>query len=44
MTGQPGERWQPASLADIQREHILATLRSTKWNENQAAGILGIER
>jgi Nif-specific regulatory protein len=44
MTGQPGGPWQPASLEDMEREHILATLRSTNWNKSQAAGILGIER
>ena len=40
----PTSRYQPASLADIERDHILATLRSTGWNKSQAAGILGIER
>ncbi|OHB75224.1 MAG: sigma-54-dependent Fis family transcriptional regulator [Planctomycetes bacterium RBG_16_64_10] len=34
----------PASLADMEREHIRATLRSTGWNKSQTAGILGIER
>ncbi len=37
-------QYQAASLADIERDHILATLRSTGWNKSQAAGILGIER
>jgi len=34
----------PASLADIEKEHILRTLLSTGWNKSRSAGILGIER
>jgi len=44
LSSQGHEPWEPASLADMEREHILATLRSTGWNKSQAAGILGIER
>jgi Nif-specific regulatory protein len=44
VTTKGNEPWHPASLADVEREHILATLRSTGWNKSQAAGILGIER
>jgi Nif-specific regulatory protein len=44
LTTKGNEPWEPASLADMEREHILATLRSTGWNKSQAAGILGIER
>ncbi len=36
--------YEPASLADVERCHILATLKSTGWNKSRAAGILGIER
>lgn len=36
--------YEPQSLADIEREHILRTLNSTGWNKSRAAGILGIER
>ena len=36
--------FQPASLADMEREHIRATLKSTGWNKSRTAGILGIER
>ncbi len=36
--------FQPASLADIERQHILATLVSTGWNKSQTAALLGIER
>jgi Nif-specific regulatory protein len=37
-------RSEPASLADIEREHILDTLNQTGWNKSRAAIILGIER
>ncbi len=36
--------FEPISLAEIERIHILATLRSTDWNKSKAANILGIER
>jgi two-component system response regulator HydG len=36
--------YQEASLADIEREHILTTLDHTDWNKSRAAQILGIER
>jgi len=39
-----GRGYEPQSLADIEREHILRTLNSTGWNKSRAAGILGIER
>lgn len=35
---------EPLSLADMERQHILATLNSTGWNKSRAATILGIER
>jgi Nif-specific regulatory protein len=38
------EKFQPASLADIERQHILATLSATNWNKSQTAALLGIER
>ncbi len=34
----------PASLADVERSHILAMLHHTGWNKSKTAGILGIER
>ncbi|MDA7949920.1 MAG: sigma 54-interacting transcriptional regulator [Pirellulaceae bacterium] len=34
----------PRSLAEVEKEHILATLRATSGNKSQAASILGIER
>ncbi|MDA1232496.1 MAG: helix-turn-helix domain-containing protein, partial [Planctomycetota bacterium] len=32
------------SMADIEQEHILATLEHTGWNKSKASQILGIER
>jgi transcriptional regulator with GAF, ATPase, and Fis domain len=37
-------RSEPASLADMERQHIQDTLRITGWNKSRAATILGIER
>jgi transcriptional regulator with GAF, ATPase, and Fis domain len=37
-------RSEPASLADIEKQHILDTLTQTGWNKSRAAIILGIER
>ncbi len=34
----------PMSLADMERQHILATLVATGWNKSQTAALLGIER
>ncbi|MEE2640588.1 MAG: sigma 54-interacting transcriptional regulator [Planctomycetota bacterium] len=36
--------YQPMSLADMEKQHILDTLRSTNWNKSRSASILGIER
>ncbi len=36
--------YEPLPLAEIERRHILATLKSTLWNKSRAATILGIER
>jgi transcriptional regulator of acetoin/glycerol metabolism len=36
--------FKPVSLAEMERAHILATLKSTGWNKSQAANLLGIER
>ncbi len=36
--------YQPASLAEVERQHIQATLNATQWNKSRAASILGIER
>ncbi len=40
----PRESFRPASLSEIERDHILATLTSTNWNKSQTAALLGIER
>jgi transcriptional regulator with GAF, ATPase, and Fis domain len=36
--------FQPISLADMERQHIMAALASTGWNKSQTAHLLGIER
>jgi Nif-specific regulatory protein len=36
--------YQPISLAEVERHHILATLKATGWNKSRTAKILGIER
>jgi len=36
--------FHPASLEDVERQHIQATLVSTGWNKSQTASLLGIER
>jgi Nif-specific regulatory protein len=38
------EEFLPASLVDIERRYILATLNHTAWNKSRTATILGIER
>ncbi|MBN1589257.1 MAG: sigma 54-interacting transcriptional regulator [Pirellulales bacterium] len=39
-----GSVFTPASLADVERQHIQAMLDHTSWNKSRAAGLLGIER
>jgi Nif-specific regulatory protein len=39
-----GAAFVPCSLDDMERRHILATLRATRGNKSQAAQLLGIER
>jgi Nif-specific regulatory protein len=36
--------YRPCSLEELERAHILATLRHTNWNKSRSAHILGIER
>ena len=36
--------FEPISLDEVERRHILATLQATGWNKSQTANILGIER
>lgn len=40
----PQNEYRENSLADVQRDHILATLEHTDWNKSRASQILGIER
>jgi Nif-specific regulatory protein len=39
-----GTEFEMMSLDDIERRHILGTLRATNWNKSQTATVLGIER
>ena len=39
-----GQEFKPISLAEMERRHILATLKATNWNKSQTAQLLGIER
>jgi transcriptional regulator with GAF, ATPase, and Fis domain len=36
--------YKPESLEEVEKRHIVETLRHTDWNKSQAAAILGIER
>ena len=36
--------YQPVSLEEVEKLHILATLQHTGWNKSRSASILGIER
>ncbi len=36
--------YEPLSLEDVEKQHILRTLEHTDWNKSQAAAILNIER
>jgi Nif-specific regulatory protein len=36
--------YEPLTLAEVERRHILSTLRQTSWNKSRAARVLGIER
>jgi Nif-specific regulatory protein len=40
----PVQLFQPQSLEEIEKQHIVRTLEHTDWNKSQAAGILRIER
>ncbi len=39
-----GFAYKPESIEEVEKRHILETLRHTDWNKSQAASILGIER
>jgi Nif-specific regulatory protein len=36
--------FQPRTLEEMEKEHILHTLTHTSWNKSQAASLLRIER
>ncbi|MEZ6118073.1 MAG: sigma 54-interacting transcriptional regulator [Pirellulaceae bacterium] len=36
--------YEPLTLAEVERRHIIATLRQTNWNKSRTARTLGIER
>jgi Nif-specific regulatory protein len=38
------QAYQPVSLDEVEKQHILQTLQHTEWNKSQAAAILKIER
>jgi Nif-specific regulatory protein len=42
--GAAGGGYRPEALEEVEKRHILETLRHTDWNKSQAAAILGIER
>jgi Nif-specific regulatory protein len=44
VVGAVGSTYKPESLEDLEKRHILETLKHTDWNKSQAAAILGIER
>jgi Nif-specific regulatory protein len=44
MLPMPANSYEPASLAEMERRHILATLTATGWNKSRSASILGVER
>lgn len=37
-------QYQAVTLSEIERRHILATLKKYRWNKSRAARVLGIER
>ncbi len=38
------DKYQPFTLEEIERRHILATLNHCEWNKSRTATVLGIER
>jgi len=43
VAGSP-QSYEPVTLEEIEKRHILSTLEHTEWNKSQAAAILAIER
>ena len=44
IAGPAGLVFAPTSLDDMERRHIVSTLKHTNWNKSKTASILGIER
>ena len=44
VVGAVAHHYKPESLEEVEKRHILETLKHTDWNKSQAAAILGIER
>jgi Nif-specific regulatory protein len=44
VIGAAGAVYKPEPLEEVEKRHILETLKHTDWNKSQAAAILGIER
>jgi Nif-specific regulatory protein len=40
----PAARYEPVTLEEVERRHILATLSAENWNKSRTATVLGIER
>jgi Nif-specific regulatory protein len=40
----PKPTYEPVSLDEIEKRHILSTLKSTGWNKSRTASMLGVER
>jgi len=40
----PTQPYQPFSLEEVEKDHIVRTLQHTAWNKSQASVILQIER
>ena len=38
------EKFEPNTLEEMERRHILATLNYCEWNKSRTATVLGIER
>jgi Nif-specific regulatory protein len=40
----PAASYAPSTLAEMERRHILRTLKAESWNKSRTAAVLGIER
>lgn len=44
IVAAPVNTFEPVTLADLEKQHILQTLNLTAWNKSKASALLGIER